>query len=194
MTIISAVIESRLRDRIIQTIWPSSSAGGSVWAILDGARDERIYPALRTSGLDHRCLYGGRLSWEVEAAAPYLLEVAPHYKFTSRLIEMAWGESWGVFLRIEEPSNLRPHLRSWLRVNDESGRFLIFRYYDPRVLRIYLPTCRPDELRAFFGPVTSYLVESENGDSLIEFTFDGTQLHERWIGLAAGDVVDEKAT
>ena len=157
----------------------------SVWAILDGARDDRIYFALRTYGLDYRCLYSGRLSWEMEAAAPYLLEVAPSYKFTSRLIEMGWGQSWGVFVRIGDPSNLRHHLRGFLRVRDESGRILLFRYYDPRVLRTYLPTCRPDELRTVFGPISSYLVEAEDGRSLIEFEFDGNELLQRQIPLAA---------
>lgn len=60
----------------------------------------------------------------------------------------------------------------------------MFRYYDPRVLRVYLPTCRPDELRTVFGPIRSYLVEGEDG-SLIEFEFDGNVLTQRQIVLAA---------
>jgi hypothetical protein len=32
---------------------------------------------------------------------------------------------------------------------------LLFRYYDPRVLRVYLPSCRPSELETVFGPVVS---------------------------------------
>ena len=97
---------------------------------------------------------------------------------------MGWGQSWGVFLRVKDPSNLRSHLRGFLRVKDESGRILLFRYYDPRVLRVYLPTCRPPELRTIFGPVSSYLVEDENGKGLIEFEFDGNQLFERRIALS----------
>lgn len=180
--------ESALRERVIEALWPSSAPDGTtVWAILDGARDDSIYSTLRTSGLDYRCLYSGRLSPEMEAAAPYLIEVDPTYKFTSRLIEMGWGRSWGVFLRIDDSSNLRPHLRSFLRVRDESGRILIFRYYDPRVLRVYLPTCRPDELRAVFGPVSSYLAESEDGKDLIEFAFDGEELRERRVKVAVNE-------
>jgi hypothetical protein len=151
-----------------------------VWAIVDCARDRRIHPALRTSGLDHRCLYSGRLSPEVEAAAPHLIEVAPTFTFTPKLIDMGWGNSWFVFLRIDDPSDLRPHLRRFLRVQDESGKILIFRYYDPRVLRVYLPTCRADELRTCLT-ISSYLVEDQTGQSLIEFSFDGDQLHERRI-------------
>lgn len=179
------MIDVALRNRVIEVLWPTRSpVGTTLWAILDCARDERIYSALRTSRLDYRCLYSGRLPREVEAAAPYLLEVAPTYGFTPKLIEMGWGNSWGVFLRISDPSNLRHHLRGLLRVRDESGRILLFRYYDPRILRAYLPTCRPDELRTFFGPVSSYLVEGEDGNSVMEFEFDGHQLHQRRIVLA----------
>ncbi len=180
------MIDAAFRDRVIQTLWPETAADMSVWAILDCARDERIYPALRNSQLDYLCLFSGRLHHEVVAAAPHLIEVSPSYRFTPRLIEMGWGQSWGVFLRIKDPSNLRSHLRGFLRVKDESGKILMFRYYDPRVLRVYLPTCRPNELRTVFGPISSYLVEDEDGKGLIEFEFDGNHLLERRVGLTVG--------
>jgi hypothetical protein len=187
-----AVIDPGLRDRVMEAIWGKRGASGtSVWAILDCARDERIYPALRTSGLDFLCLYSGRLSPAVEAAAPYLIELAPQFKFTPKLIEMGWGRSWGVFLRVTDASNLRPHLRRFLRVRDDAGRVLLFRYYDPRVLRVYLPTCHNDELRTVFGPIHSYMLESADGDSLIEFAFDGSQLHERRTELYPADARGE---
>jgi hypothetical protein len=185
------VLDAAFRDRVVQALWPASAAGASVWAILDCARDERIYPALRTSLLDYRCLYSGKLHPAVEAAAPHLVELAPHFRFTPKLIEMGWGQSWGVFLRIKDSSNLRSHLRGFLRVQDESGKFLIFRYYDPRVLRVYLPTCLPNELRTVFGPISSYLVEDEDGKSLVEFEFDGSALHQRRIRLAGESVAEE---
>jgi hypothetical protein len=34
--------------------------------------------------------------------------------------------------------------RRFLRVKDEDG--LVFRFYDPRVMRVYLPTCAAGEL------------------------------------------------
>jgi hypothetical protein len=183
------VIDTALRDRVVEALWPpGSSSHTSVWAILDCARDPRIYYALRNSRLDYLCLYSGRLPRELEVTAPYLVELDPTYKFTPQLIEMGWGQSWGVFVRIKDPVNLRQHLRGFLRVQDEAGRILLFRYYDPRVLRDYLPSCRPDDLRTVFGPIDSYLVEGEDGHSLIEFGFDGNRLHERRIRLAGDEV------
>jgi hypothetical protein len=38
---------------------------------------------------------------------------------------------------------------------------LFFRFYDPRVMRNYLPTCPPAQLAEFFGPVDFYIAEAE---------------------------------
>ncbi len=52
----------------------------------------------------------------------------------------------------------------------EGGGTLLFRYYDPRVLRIFLPTCTPAELREFFGPLSRLYAEAEGGQELLEFS------------------------
>jgi hypothetical protein len=164
-------------DRIISALWPAGPTGtATTWALLDAARDDRIYTELRLSRLEHICLYAGKLPDALLRAAPYLVELAPTYSFTRPLLETGWGRGWGVFLRVPDPRNLRHHLRSLLRVQDESGRTLVFRYYDPRVLRVYLPTCTPEELATVFGPIGAFMVESEDGEALLEFAIAGRQL------------------
>jgi hypothetical protein len=79
--------------------------------------------------------------------------------------------------------NLRRHLRSFLRVTDEAGRRLIFRYYDPRVLRVYLPTCWPSELRDVFGPIDCFLMEGEDPMVLLNYRLAGSKLVERKVRL-----------
>ena len=54
-------------------------------------------------------------------------------------------------------------------VYDEDGKPLYFRYYDPRVLRAFLPTCNADDLKVLFGPVDDYLLESEDGADVLRF-------------------------
>ena len=179
-------MEAGLRDRVLRALWPPGAPPGtSVWAILDAARDTRIYSALRLSRLDYMPLYSGKLPDALQQAAPYLVELAPSYTFTRPLIDMGWGNAWGVFLRIKDAHNLRHHLRGFLRVKDKSGRMLIFRYYDPRVLRVYLPTCNALELKTVFGPIDSYIVEGDHDESMIEFEFDGHRLSERRTSLIA---------
>ena len=60
-----------------------------------------------------------------------------------------WGDAWGVWARSEVAfDDVRRHMRRFLRVQGEDGRRMLFRWYDPRVLRVYLPSCTDDERRA----------------------------------------------
>lgn len=172
-------------NEILEALWPADLPGGmKVWVILDGARDERIYGAVDGCSLEKCCLYSGDLPWQLQMTAPYLVSLERDDRFTREVIEKGWGNSWGVFLQTEAGiKTLRRHLRSFLRVRDERGRRLIFRYSDPRVLRVYLRTCRTEELRAFFGPVASFLMEDDSAEAMLEFQFDGVQLGERRLGF-----------
>jgi hypothetical protein len=179
-------MNAQTRDCITSTLWPSGvSNPPSVWALLDLARDPRIYQALFASRLEFLCLYSGRLPRRLELVAPHMVELSPRHALVNRLLDEGWGHSWGVFVRIQDPTGLRRHLRRFLKVRDEEGHELLFRYYDPRVLRVYLPTCRRDELAQVFGPVQSYLMEGVEGESLLEFRFDGTRLISRTLPLPA---------
>lgn len=144
----------------------------SVWMILDGACDRRIYSDLLNSHLVYSCLYSGTLPYELEVAAPYLVQLEHDDKSTRRLIERAWGESWGVFLRCDaRMERLRRHLRTMLVVKTWRGERLVFRYYDPRVLRVYLPTCTQEELKTVFGPIEQFFTEGESASTLNSFEF-----------------------
>lgn len=69
--------------------------------------------------------------------------------------------------------DLRKHFRKFLEVKRESGAKLVFRYYDPRVLRVYLPTCTPEERALVFGPVAEFLVEGHDPATLLRFAPEG---------------------
>lgn len=135
-----------------------------LYALVDAARDPRIAPAVGAEGEQSRCLFDGKLHPALAAAAPYLVALAPGSAFTPLLMLAGWGRAWGVIVASAWPlDELRRHFRRFLRVTDASGRALMFRYYDPRVLRSYLPTCTPRELEIMFGPVDSFFVEDAAG-------------------------------
>jgi Domain of unknown function (DUF4123) len=165
-------------EQILRRLWPTDfpTPRTELFAILDGARDPSICRTLEASTLDYRCLYAGALPRALVAVAPYLVHLHAHAPFTRWLIEQSWGRSWGVFLHSAATlDELRRHLRRFLRVKDERGRRLLFRYYDPRVLRAYLPTCTPAELAAVFGPIDRFCVESAD-ERVCELSFDGARL------------------
>jgi hypothetical protein len=167
------------REQILQALWPQGAKSTlGVWAILDCARDPKIYLAMLESKLEFRCLYSGKLPRELEMVAPHLVELSPTNRLIGRWLDEGWGQAWGVMLKIGDPSNLRHHLRKFLKVQDEAGRTLIFRYYDPRVLREYLPSCRGDELRQLFGPIDRFIVEDRAATNGMEFAFVGGALKQ----------------
>ena len=180
------------RSRVLETLWPTRmSPWTKVCAVLDCARDEQIFPAVERCQLDKSCLYAGRIPWVLQRAAPHLIVLNPEDRFTQFLLETGWGHAWGIFLRTEIPlMDVRRHLRTLLRVKDQSGRSLIFRWYDPRVLRVYLPTCLRGELHAVFGPVAAYYCEGEEPSTLLTYRFDEerliSQAHDLTMAQAAG--------
>ena len=69
-------------------------------------------------------------------------------------------------------------------VQDPEGKTLLFRYYDPRVMRVYLPTCNSEEIRAVFGPLQWYAMESEEAGELIRFRPDQEGARQERVQLA----------
>jgi hypothetical protein len=172
--------------QILEALWfVELSRAYRVWAVLDAARDTRIYPTVMGCYADHCCLYSGELPSELKLAAPYLIAIEPEDRVARYLIKHGWGNSWGIFLRSDASMEiLRRHLKKFLVVKDTKGKRLVFRYYDPRVLRVYLPTCRPPELQTVFGPIKAYMVEGEAPERILRFRFDGERLIESSVSLS----------
>ena len=167
-------------------LWPRGFTR-DVWMIVDAARDTRIYPMLIASYMEYSCLYSGRLAPAVERVAPYLVQLEFENSYTRRLLENAWGNSWGIILKCDSSvQKLRRHLRQFLMVRDPRGQQVLFRYYDPRVLRVYLPTCLEDELQSMFGPIDCFWVEGTASENILELRLDGGKLVQRTLSLATG--------
>jgi len=179
---------SPLAERLFAYLWPHGDLPTTpqVYALLDGARDRRIEPMIRLSQLEYTCLYGGRLSPALERVAPYLVHLTPNVKFTRDLIELGWGRSWGMFTIVPPDCTMqqqRRHFRTLLRVRTEDDRVLAFRFYDPRVLRPYLPTCTRKETAQVFGPIPTLALESADAERLLIYDHDDGLLREDTLAL-----------
>jgi hypothetical protein len=60
---------------------------------------------------------------------------------------------------------------------------LVFRFYDPRVLSIFLPTCLPEQITEMFGPVTRFFAEAHDGAAIAEYSHAGGVLRRRLLSL-----------
>jgi hypothetical protein len=142
----------------------------NTYAILDAARIFGEIDTAQELQTNFLSLYMGKNEEYLSSVAPYLFSYHTKSEFGNWLFQKGWGNSWGVFvvtgLEIED---LRKHFRKFLMVKTEEGKELYFRFYDPRVLRIFLPTCDEQQLIDFFGSISSFILESEDGEYAIEF-------------------------
>ena len=160
----------------------------NVYAVLDGASVPDLLTQLYELEPEFECLYRGELEPDIAEVAPYLVCLDPDSEFTRWLLAEGWGQHWGVFASSDADMRaLRRHFRTFLIVYDPDGKPLYFRYYDPRVLRLYLPTCNDAELQTVFGPVVSYLLEDVDPKQLLRFQFTAGTLRQERHALDDGE-------
>jgi Domain of unknown function (DUF4123) len=155
-----------ISDRVKELLF--AGGGFGVFAVLDGASVSGLRVKLHQVQPEHVCLYRGELEPDMAEVAPYLVRLERKAEFTEWVLTQGWGKHWGIFACTQaDLQAMRQHFRRFLIVHDESGKPLYFRFYDPRVLRTYLPTCNASELAAIFGPVESYVLEGEDAGVLL---------------------------
>lgn len=159
-----------------------------LYAVLDAARDAGVLPLLQSAPLHCQPLFEGELGDPQASHAPVLVALGPgatSQTFLEAILRSGWGQSWGIWLTSASPfEDLLAHLRGFLFARTQNQQPLYFRLYDPRILRAFLPACEPQELSAVFGPVASYLAESDRPDGLLAFSRGATGLITTQISLA----------
>jgi hypothetical protein len=164
-----------------------SDGEANVYAVLDGASVADLLGKLYDLQPEFECLYRGELEPDIAEVAPYLVRLEAEAEFTVWVVEKGWGKHWGVFARSDADLRaVRRHLRTFLTVYDPDGKAMLFRYYDPRVLRSYLPTCDAKELQTVFGPVSHYLLEDEDPRTMLRFQLADDALARSELRLETG--------
>lgn len=159
---------------------------GDLYVVLDGARDDAIHALTRADDGPWMYLEDGIAEASYQVCAPRVIALEHRgANVTAKLIAAGWGRSWGIFVRTEhEFLTLRRHLRALSNVRLPNGRIAQFRFYDPRVLRGYLPTCTSDELALVFGPIREFVLESEDPNIVCRYQFENRKLLVEKLALA----------
>ena len=140
---------------------------GQWFAILDAARGPQVRAWIRQSGMETQSLYEGESAEEHDEWAPFLVKLATDAPAFSELLEKGWGDAWGIFIQSHASfADVRRHFRKFLKVRLPEGELAYFRFYDPRVLRDFLPSFSLNELPEFCGPIRLFVLEAQNGDPL----------------------------
>ena len=163
-----------------------SDSGGRAYAILDGARNENLLEVLYGQNApEFVCLFAGELAPDMAEVAPYLVELIDGSDFCEWLLGEGWGHAWGIYLTSSlELLPLWRHLRQFTLVYDPDLNPLYFRFYDPRVLGVFLPASDEEQLSEFFAGVDSFLVEGEGGKSATLFSLADGKLVAQTVETA----------
>lgn len=154
--------------------------GQQVFTVLDAAREDRLPAFLQAYSVDHSSLYEGNGGDQLKDVAPYVALLPKTSQLLPLLMKEGWGKSWGIYFNSDaDLAKVRDHLRRLLTVRDEDDRLLYFRFYDPRVLRVFVPTCTPEESAELFGPISRFVVEGDDLDRPLQFK--GTPLLPRTV-------------
>jgi len=147
------------------------------YIILDAARTRVEIIKAKELNPNHDSLFRGRSEQPLAYVAPYLFSFDPQTEFAKWYMQNGWGNSWGILVYSKSDlKSLVKHFRHFLMVKTEDGEQLYFRFYDPRVLRVFLPTCDERQLRDFFGPIDYFLCESEEPASGLVFSLRNGEL------------------
>lgn len=158
-----------------------------VFAILDGASISDLPRVLYEKQPPNYCLMRGKVGPDMATVAPYVIGLIPGSPFTQWLLDEPVGKHYGVFATSRQSMNaMRKHFRDLFLVHDEAGVPMHFRFYDPRVMHAFLPTCNAGELRKFFGPIDKYVAEHEDGSGYSAFSIENNELAQSVIKLGKG--------
>lgn len=139
------------------------------YLILDAAQDAASPARARDSGLKTQSLYAGELGGRLDHVAPHLCTFDLMGAFANWLFDH-WRGNHGILLQSKSSfEELRRHFRQFLLVKDEQGSKYRLRFYDPRVLRAFIPACSPEEATSFLGPVACYYAAGRFGITILAF-------------------------
>jgi len=129
---------------------------GHLYSVLDACDQPSVPVKIQELGDDKAVsLFKGSAQEDYWAVAPYLARV--DVALLRWMYEQLWESPWGIFIFAQVPLlDLHDHLRRFLVVTLPDEKIWFLRYYDPRVLPVFLSTCNDQEWKAFLGPVRSY--------------------------------------
>jgi hypothetical protein len=146
------------------------------YLLLDAARMLSEMDTAQEMNTDFVSLYKGGPEQHLSSVAPYLFACNNHEKFENWIAENV-GKSWGIFVTCNaDMEDMCYHFRKFLKVKTEDLQQLYFRFYDPRVLRIFLPTCDRKQIVEFFGPVQAFICEQDEEGHFKRYTHNKGEL------------------
>jgi hypothetical protein len=150
-----------------------------IYAVVDACQAfDFVCQAKDQFGRETRTLFEGAAAGfsEVAEIAPYLFAFDAEDPLLTEWFERL-GTNTGILI-VSDASlrDIRKHLRQVFIARDQTNQEFFFRFYDPRVLRGFLPACNSEEIKEFFGPIHWFVVEDIAAQALVLFSQSENQL------------------
>lgn len=138
------------------------------YLLLDGAQINDL--AARIYGLEEspslHLLYQQSAYEALAEVGPLLVAVRPHSEL-AQLFHREWQATAGVWLESDaSEDDLVAHLRSLIHVRLGSAQTTLFRYYDPRIMALWLGALEADERVPLMGAVKRIRLLTDSGAEL----------------------------
>ena len=138
--------------------------GLALAVLIDSVTFPDLRIVLEQARMEYHSLFSGPDDEILESEAPVLVPLsAPDCAFASRLAQMADADfiCIGYFA---ETARIVRHLKGWLSVHlpltaperSHEDKPVLFRFYDPRILTLFLATLTPQEAVAYCGPIEAW--------------------------------------
>lgn len=165
-------VQSQLEAAICS---PSEGVSGDVYAVLDGAVVKQLPDYFEDRDAPFACLFPGETDPLVLTRAPWLVRIEQGGEIMAWILQEGWARNWGMFAVVphETPFDaVLDHFRKFLQVRLPDERLVFFRFYDPRVQRLFLPSCDAAQAAECFALPIAWTCESDGGDALLVHTAD----------------------
>lgn len=128
-------------DEWIAFLKQCCGAHESLYMVIDGAHDERIYPTILKTRNSKCCLFSDEhTSATIKAVAPHLIKIKRVDESIDWCIREGLRRYWMMFFVSDAAhvSDLRLHFKRFSVVQGPEGKQYLFRFYDPRVLPAFI--------------------------------------------------------
>lgn len=150
--------------------------GAHLYAMVDATREPfLVRPMLEAMSKDVACLFKGLATEAFGDRTAWVAKINEGEWILDWLIEDGWGVRLASY--IASPLPLEPlmtHLRRFTKVEGPDGRQHFFRFYDPRVMRQYLPVFDDRQHARWFAGIAACLIEDDRDPRrLLRLTSEG---------------------
>lgn len=141
-------------------------------SILDAARDYMRIGMARIVSHQFANLFIGEKGERLDHVAPHMFTCDGGGTLEHMTLSGERPDEVGIVAESDTdfPTVFKHFRRLLTVVRERDHKRVLFRFYDPRVLRAFLPVCTTQELSQFFGPVQTFRCQGDDPGAVLSFS------------------------